>query len=81
MYCFLANYSDFWMKRQFGGWSSIPYSAVILMLCQTRTTKSIQNPAYSVEFDSLCQVWSRSDCSGTFILNNLVFYVVTQAFL
>lgn len=80
MYCLLANYSDFWMKRQFGGGSSISYNTVILKFCQPRTTKSIQKPAYSVEFDSLCQVWSRSDCSGVFILSNLVFYIVTQAF-
>lgn len=81
MYCLLANYSDFWMKRQFGRGSSISYSVVILKFCQTRTTKSIQKHAFSVEFDSLCQVWSRGDCSGAFILNSPVFYIVSQAFL
>lgn len=80
MYCLLANYSDFWMKGQYGGESSISYSVVILKFCCTRTTKAIQKPTYSVEFDSRCQVWSGSDPSGAFLLSNPAFYIVIQAF-
>ena len=80
MYCLLVNYSKFWMQKTILGEGLNILECSHLKFCQTCTTKSIQKPAYSVEFDSVCEVWSRSDCSGAFILNNLVFYIGIQAF-
>lgn len=57
------------------------YGALSLKFCQVCAMKSIQRPAYYVEFDAMCKiVFGSCLFSGTYSLENLVFYFRNKHF-
>lgn len=81
MYYLVNEFPYFWMEETIWNTGLKAYGAISLKFCQVCATKSIQRPAYYVEFDAMCKiVFGSCLFSGTYSLKNLVFYFRNKHF-